>query len=404
MVDETRDRINLPPLLMTSEPGSFARRTIVERKPQIIRQVIDDNAYPPDIVHALEAFAEEIASQPISPLGERSPDAATWNEALAAHHGKTWLEVPWYLAEAFFYRRLLETAHYFRLGPWKDHDPFEKQKRKQEQTAVQQLAQGWGGIASLAATEPDEAFEALLHLCLWGNRADLSNYTVSVQAQAGLAAREERHHILIDHTSRVQRLLANGLSRVDFVNDNVGIDLLFDLALTDFLLVQNRVQKAVFHLKDRPFFVSDAMPKDVRRVISLMCATSDEDVRALGARLDAHLEGERLVLKNNPFWTSHLTFRQMPPSLQKELSTSGLTILKGDVNYRRLLDDRHWPHTERMEAITAYFPSSFLALRTLKGEIMVGLEPGQAAALAAKDPTWMINGKRGIIQLVVRSA
>ena len=45
---------------MTSEPGSFARRNIVERKPQIIAQVIEDNGYPPDIVQALEAFADEI--------------------------------------------------------------------------------------------------------------------------------------------------------------------------------------------------------------------------------------------------------------------------------------------------------------------------------------------------------
>ena len=312
--------------------------------------------------------------------------------------------MPWYLAEAYFYRRLLETVHYFRPGPWKDHDPFEKQKRKQEQLAVQQLAQGWGRIAALAAAEPDEAFEALLHLCLWGNRADLSNYTVSVQAQTGLTAREERHHTLIDHTGRAQRLLADGLEQVDFVNDNVGMDLLFDLALADFLLAQNRAHRVVFHLKDRPFFVSDAMPQDTRRVISLLCAASDESTRSLGTRLRAYLQTECLVLKDDPFWTSHLMFSQMPPRLRRKLALSDLVILKGDVNYRRLLDDRNWPHTERMEEIAAYFPASFLVLRTLKGEIIVGLEPGQTAALAAEDPTWMINGKRGIIQLVVRSA
>ena len=94
-------------------------------------------------------------------------------------------------------------------------------------------------------------------------------------------------------------------------------------------------------------------------------------------------------------------FRQMTPSLRAELARSDLAILKGDVNYRRLLDDRHWPHTTRLEEIAAYFPAPFLVLRTLKGEIMVGLESGQAEALAAQDPTWLINGKRGLIQLVV---
>lgn len=68
--------------------------------------------------------------------------------------------------------------------------------------------------------------------------------------------------------------------------------------------------------------------------------------------------------------------------------------------YRRLLDNARWPYTGRMEEIAAYFAASFLVMRTLKSEIMVGLEPGQAEELGAQDPDWLINGKRGIIQLV----
>ncbi len=387
----------LPPPLMTSEPGSFARRTIVERKPQIIRQVIADNGYPPSIVRALEAFREEVASRPMRPLREQAPDVAFWNRELGAHRGRTWLEIPWYLAESYFYRRLLEAVRYFQPGPWRGHDPFGKQKRKQEELAVERLAEGWGQLADV---EPEVAFETLLHSCLWGNRADLSNYTVAIQARGGLAASQERRHVLIDHTDTVRGLLADGLERVDFINDNVGLDLLFDLALADFLLVQGWARAIIFHLKDRPFFVSDASPAGVQTTISLLRAASDPAVRELGTRMQGHVEAERLILKDNPFWTSSLMFRDFAPSLQAELARSDLVILKGDVNYRRLLDDRHWPHTARMEEVAGYFPASFLVLRTLKGEIMTGLEPGQAEALAAEDPTWLINGKRGIIQLV----
>jgi signal transduction histidine kinase len=35
-----------PPTLLTSEPGSYARATIVERKPEIIRRVLADTPYP----------------------------------------------------------------------------------------------------------------------------------------------------------------------------------------------------------------------------------------------------------------------------------------------------------------------------------------------------------------------
>jgi hypothetical protein len=199
------------------------------------------------------------------------------------------------------------------------------------------------------------------------------------------------------------------VQRVDLVTDNTGRELLFDLALASFLLSQGWAQQVVFHLKDRPFFVSDAMPQDVRAILYLLHAgprhsehkegSGSLPVQALGQRLEEHLAAGRLLLHDAPFWTSCLMFRQMPLDLAGGLAQADLVILKGDVNYRRLLDDRHWPPTTRLEEIAAYFQAPFLVLRALKGEIMVGLEPGQAEQLAALDPTWLINGKRGIIQL-----
>ncbi len=394
MTLSVHQQIELPPPLMTSEPGSFARKTIVERKPQIIRQVIEDNSYLPETVVRLEAFKEEIARHPMRPLLEEAPDVAFWNRELAAYQGKGWLEVPWYFAETFFYRRLLEAVGYFQPGPWQLHDPFGMQKQGQMRVAVERLAEDW---VSLVGLEPDLVLEALLHSALWGNRADLSNYTVAQAVRAGLAARDERHNLLIDHTDAVRCHLAERGRQVDFINDNVGLDLLYDLALADLLLHEGWAGEVVFHLKDYPFFVSDAMPSDVEKTLSLLLTSPSPAVRRLGNRLTAHLAAGDLVLEADPFWTSSLMFRQFPPSLRDELGQSNLVIIKGDVNYRRLLDDRHWPHTAPLEEIAAYFPAPFLVLRTLKGEIQVGLAPGQAEALGAEDPSWLINGRRGLI-------
>jgi hypothetical protein len=95
-----------------------------------------------------------------------------------------------------------------------------------------------------------------------------------------------------------------------------------------------------------------------------------------------------------------LPFRQFPDDLRDTLGSSDLILLKGDVNYRRLIDDRHWPPTSDLATIAAHMPSSFLALRTLKGELLVGLPEGLAEKLASEDPTWLINGERGLIHLV----
>ena len=389
-----------PPFLMTSDPGSFARHTILERKPQIIRQVLADNDYVPSVLVALEAFREEIASRPLQPLIESAPDVTDWNHEQARYAGKTWLEIPWYFAETFFYRKLLQAVGYFQSGERQGGDPFRQQKALQMASDVQRLSSIWEQFATL---ETRLRGEALLHSSLWGNRADLSNFTVKVKALSGLATAAERHLILIDHTERVLNLLEAGMPRVDFICDNVGSDLLFDLAMADFLLDMHWVQEIHLHLKGQPFFVSDAMPAEARRTVDLMKAAPASGLQALGARLDKYLSAGRLVFATDPFWTIWRMFRQMPVHLRKELSSAGLVLIKGDVNYRRLLDDRHWPPTTQMEVACAYFPAPFVALRTLKGEIMVGLQPGQAQALQDEDPTWLINGKRGVIQLVIPS-
>ena len=388
---------SFPPPLMTSDPGSFARGTIVERKPQIIAQVLADHDYPAEIVAGLYALRDEIASQPMQSLQEQADDVQFWNAELARYAGRTWLDVPWYFAETFFYRKLLEAVRYLQPGPWQSVDPFGPQKRQQEADALARLEASWDQLAHL---ESHVLFETLLHSALWGNRADLSNLTVKEEALAGLAAQDEKHLLLIDHSAEVHRLLAAGVQRVDFINDNVGLDSLFDLALADFLLVHGWAQQVVMHLKDRPFFVSDAMPQDIEIVLASLARSTSPSLRSLAVRLmDAQAAGQ-LSLKTDPYWTSFLMFRDMPAALRTDMSTAALAIVKGDVNYRRLLDDRHWPPTTRMEDVASYFPTSFVALRTLKGEIMVGLTAGQAGQLSAKDPVWLINGKRGVIHLV----
>jgi len=386
-----------PPYIMTSDPNSFARHTILERKPQIIRQVISDNAYPPEVNAALDDLRNEIASLPIQPLHESAADVTFWNAELSNYAGKTWLEIPWYFAETYFYRKALEAIGYFQVGDRQGRDPFEKQKREQIASDVQKLSIEW---EQLSALKPELRFEALLHSCLWGNRADLSNFTVTEKGRGGLAAHEERHLILIDHTESIRKLLSNGVSRIDFICDNVGSDLLFDLGLTDFLLEQGWVKEVHLNLKNQPFFVSDAMPRDVLLMINSLKNSADAAVQGWGQRLEKNLADGRLLLETDPFWTTCLMFRQMPEHVRQSLAHSALVLIKGDVNYRRLLDDRAWQHTTRMEDVCSYFPAPFATLRTLKGEIMVGLEPGQAEELQSTDPTWMINGKRGVIQLV----
>jgi uncharacterized protein with ATP-grasp and redox domains len=383
---------------MTSEPGSFAQKTIVDRKPQIIETVIADNDYPPVIVERLKRFSKEIKSGKLKPLTEDAPDVDEWNRNWLKFENRTWLGLPWYFAEAYFYRRLLEAVEYFDLGPLQERDPFEASKRKQLDESIAALSLAVDAINQIG--DRKLCFENLLHASLWGNRVDLSNLTVADEIR-NRQAMIERENLLINDFPKVSDVFqGRSLSHVAFVNDNVGMELGFDILLADFLLRNNWVDRLTFFLKPYPFFVSDAMIKDLQETLKAYTETSSPSLSHLGKRMGNFLSEETLSLSDDWFWASARHFCEMPQSLYEELSRLDMIILKGDVNYRRLLSDRHWPHTTPITEIADYSPTSFLVLRTLKGEIMVDLEEGEAERLGAEDPDWLINGKRGIIQYV----
>jgi uncharacterized protein with ATP-grasp and redox domains len=392
----------LPPPLMTSTPGSFARKTIVERKPQILREVSQAHPYPSDIQAELKAFAAEIASRPIQPLREEIPDRTLWNREWQKHEGQTWLNVPWYFAETFFYRRLMEVVRFYQPGPWYDVDPFAPQKAAELERAL------LGFLAILDQPCPNNraSFTWMLYDALWGNRADLSNRTISATADEGLRDRQA-HRLLIDHTPQIWHHLQKvSVARVDIVTDNSGLELLLDLRLVALLLQTRLAAEVRIHLKHMPFFVSDAMIRDLEHTLERLERYPSGS--ALAVQLRRAIADGRLTLQDDPFWSTCLTYHQLPAGIAHELAGSDLVLFKGDVNYRRLLDDRQWPYTTCMadiigpESALVPFPAPFATLRTLKGELIVDLEPGQAESLAAEDPAWLINGQRGLIRFVDR--
>lgn len=390
----------LPPFIMTSEPGSFAESTIRRRKPQIVATVLATNAYPPEVVAALQSLAAEIAAGPVAPLAVWPPDQPWWRDAWAPLEGRTWFDLPWFFAEAYFYRRLLAAVRYDEPGPLHHRDPFLPQKRAALPAAIASLE----SVADLLS--PELATAAALRLwlrrSLWGNRADLSNQTVAIDRHH-YAGEDDRERLLIDDTAAIDaHLVAGRVRRLDLVADNSGPELCADLVLLDYLLRASLVGQVWLHLKSLPFFVSDAMIADVSETIAAMHGSPCVPIHELAARLEEWLASGQLVLQAHGAWASPLLFDALPADLLADLAAADLVLFKGDANYRRMLADRHWPPTRALDAISAFMPTSFVLLRTLKSELVVGLAAGEAETLSALDPDWLINGERGVIQLVWR--
>ncbi len=385
----------LPPYLMVSDTGSFAEHTILYRKPGVVTEVIDTQHYSEEIVSELHRLIDEIRGAPVAPLPEDARDAGRWREALAPWEGATWLQLPWFVAETYFYRRLLETVRYFEPGRWFLLDPFEPQKREALGEGLEATQRFY---ENLDESDLEGLFWIAMSRSLWGNRADLSNIAISGGSEAD---GDESHRILIDHRRDVwERVSAGQVKRLDWVADNSGPELLADMGLIGLMLEHDLVDTVHIHLKPQPYFVSDAMSKDYVLSRQALEAMRDPASEALGALLRRAQEESRIVLEAHWFWTTSRHLTELPPDLKEHLMGSDLILLKGDVNYRRLLEDRHWPHTTDMAAVTRYMPAPFVTLRTLKAELMVGLQEGEAATIAAEDADWLVSGERGVIHYV----
>jgi uncharacterized protein with ATP-grasp and redox domains len=410
----------LPPLIATGDPHSFAEFTFKVRDPRILQDLEEAPWFSPDLRSSLAKFRQELLGGVVQPLREDAPDTEFWKSVSKPYIGRSWLDVPWYWAEAYFYRRILEIIGYFQIGAWHERDPFAALKGaelkpevapRRVSTLLETFAHANPAAASNRRagaanvdTPPDRAeFEHLLHAALWGNRVDLS---YNVERQVGRAARvqDERENLLVDDAPRVSEFFASHLLRhVIYVTDNAGTELALDLALIDFMLARHPgrerpyVDKLTLHLKPQPFYVSDAMPQDVEQTLTAFAA-ANAVTRALAERLRAHQAARRLVLRTHWFYPTSLQYFEAPDDLFEEFKRADFVVFKGDVNYRRLVGDAHWATTIAFEYPTRYFPAPLVTLRTLKSEPIVGLKPGQADDLYKADREWRVNGKRGVAQ------
>ena len=393
-----------------SEEGSFAYFTLTQRMPAIVRRVIDENDFPSSIVENLESLIQELPNGIVRFLqDEQAPDITAWNPYLEPYVGQRWLDIPWFFAEAYFYRRILEATHYFGEGTYRGVDPFALQKRRGLETTIDSIKELSARVNNWRQQEQQDegkternSLIALLYSVLWGNRADLSLWPVDA---GELDSRQEIHleqsHILVDDTSIIADRVASfhGV-RIDIIVDNAGFELVCDLCVADFLLASQAAEVVYLHLKPHPTFVSDAMIKDVYQTLEFLVACGDGEVQLFAQRLQNYIARGRLLCRDDYFWTSHLVFWEMSEPLHQELAQSALILIKGDANYRRCLGDRNWSFTTALADIVCYFPAPFVALRTLKSELAAGLQLDQMEALNQEDPEWLTNGKWGVIQFV----
>ena len=171
--------------------------------------------------------------------------------------------------------------------------------------------------------------------------------------------------------------------------------------LVDHLLGRCRAGSVSLHVKPYPYYVSDATAADAVACLRRLAATAGHAAEIAG-RLHAAMGEGKVSLYTHEFYCAPWSFHQMPADLTSQFARATLTILKGDLNYRRLVGDRDWPPTTPFTEAVSYFPGAVAALRTLKSDVVTGLEQGTVIELDASGQPWRTDGSHGLIQVQMR--
>lgn len=380
------------PVILADVPGSFPHSVLMQRHPALIAATRSAHPYPPAIQAALDDFETEITTGLVRPLPDRAADAEDWN--IRWNHGyigRRWTDLPWLWAESYFYRRLLETVRYFDAGPWHRVDPFGPVKAAElNATAVDDELASFAGVLD---RPPGERFPALVQAALWGNRADLG-FNLSKPDAAGRTAVAR---LVIDDIQAVWAY-ANRQAPMTMtvIADNAGRELIPDLMLIDMLLTEGLAGSVALHVKPYPYFVSDAITDDVTAALDRI-ETGPAAVATAAERLRRALAGGRFTVSAASMFCAPVPYREQVAELAAVVGGSGLTILKGDLNYRRLIEDRMWPPTTPFAELTGYFPTPLVSLRTLKSDVVAGLDSDQVHRLDATGDDWRKSGRYAMV-------
>jgi hypothetical protein len=379
--------------ILSNTAESFGWAVLRERHPALIAQIRDAIPYEPKQRAQLDRLLHEITIGTIEPLPTTAARAVEWRRWAAEWIGRRWEDIGFLSAESYFYAKLLDAVDYWQPGNWRGIDPFEFLKSGELTSA--DLDTDLRALDTAATVPADSHTRALVLASLWGNQADLGFRIGAATGDNPVAA----SHLVADDTERLLRALASDrVSRVCVIADNAGRELAADLTLIDHLLHAGMATAVDLHLKPHPYYVSDATTGDLVAVIRRLAA-GPPAAAAVAARLTDALGTGRMSIGTHWFYGAPFTFHRMPDNLRHRIGEADFTILKGDLNYRRLVGDYWWPETSAFDDLTGYFPAPLAVLRTLKSNVVVGLDHSTISALDAGGSPWRTNGTYGLVQV-----
>ncbi|HVY51457.1 MAG TPA: ARMT1-like domain-containing protein [Devosia sp.] len=334
-------------------PGDRYRRfvadTMAARIPLIIRNAEDgqdDNA-----VRQLKALAKSVEADGPMVIDLGGWTLPGWEDMPARVNGRRPSQAPFFDFEFWMYYRILSAVRFAQSRI----DPFRAIKHRDLDRHLAWADQALPKTATLADG---------LRLSLAANAHDLSQIARPVAThEVGLSKLD------FDPT---------GLRRLNIICDNFGAEFVADLILA--VVAAEAGIDVVLHVKQLPMFVSDTTSDDVTIVLDRLGARSD-----FGQRLSAAIRVGSIGFGSHPFWSAPQFFDKLPlDELKPGVGT--LTVLKGDLNFRRAVGDVSVAAETPFQALAILPSAPMLSLRSIKSYCVAGMDEWPASVPKDKFP------------------
>ena len=375
---------NHPKPIKRNQGHGFVDYTITRRLPKILAN-IEDQLKGQTAQTMLQAI---ITGSPIDTTIFTRP-TVYWKNYLDQLTDLTWDDLSFFDLEFLFYHGLNSIARYFDTGV----DVFLRARQSALTEAMSDLATGLEKISELSGAD---LLRATIRCALFANEADYSQLITS-RSDSNLW----NDRVLLDESDMFISCLEQYPSQGDIhiIADNAGHELCWDLVMVDALLSLFNNIRVIIHVKPWPMFVSAALSIDVEKTLNRFISENlSESICLMGQRLRTAIDCDRLQIQAEVDWGEPRHFNALDKTLGDTLSNSIGVISKGDLNYRRFVQDRQWPMDTPVQMATSGVPFKALALRVLKSDALVGVDPSITATAAAKFDDWRTRGYFAVVQ------
>lgn len=210
---------------------------------------------------------------------------------------------------------------------------------------------------------------------------------------------------------------------IHIIVDNFGIEYLYDLALGYFLYKKGGDKvKVIYHVKHLPIFVSDVIADDhltlfqtLKELIQNSNEIDDNKEELDNARqlLETFANSNNVIIEPNYFWNTPFAFAEATKPARKSklqlnnndiikpvkdiLEDDNLLIVKGDLNYRRLVGDKLWNVRATTKSKTKYAKCPLLIIRSCKSSVVLDCPGAISKPEKLHGPDWKTDGRVGVI-------